>query len=357
MSKSLALLLLVSPVLLSAGLLLNDDVSTPASAPVAQGPPPLLPEDRVFDPQSIVNSKRVWLDVEVLLWQASEDGLDYAVKSSAQDHVDDGKVKSPDFEWDWGVQAGLGIKLPHDQWDLFFNYTYVQARAHSSVSAPDGGAVFPVFEAPFGLPDNFFADHARFRWKANLNIGDIELGRNCLISRWLSIRPFFGVRGLTIDQEGHIEYEGGTAAPGGDEDLVKLMNNFWGVGLRVGLNTLWGLGKGIGIYGNGAASLVSGSFDVEEKERFKSTRQNRLDVSADTDSVTAIAEIALGLQWDRFFSQNRYHFGVKLGWELNVFFDQNNLVRFLNSTNPGAISRNNGDLTFQGLTLGFRLDF
>ena len=125
----------------------------------------------------------------------------------------------------------------------------------------------------------------------------------------------------------------------------------------MGADTLWGLRAGWSIYGNGAASLVSGSFTVHEKEKLEESDVQRLSLKANTDSVIAIAELALGIQWDKLFSKDRYHFGVKFGWEFNVFFDQNRLIRFINSDNPGAISRSNGDLSFQGLTFGFRFDF
>lgn len=350
------LLLILCPTLLRAGLFINDQSPSTAPTPASENKAPVTTRRKLFDPQAIKNSKRIWLDGEALLWKSSEDCLNYAIKSDSQTNVH-GSIKSPDFAWDWGVRLGLGIKLPHDQWDLFFNYTYVHAHAHDSVSAPAGGAVFPTMQSPFGLPSNFYANHAHFHWDADLNIGDIELGRNCFAGQWLSIRPFMGLRGLTIDQDIHVEYTGGTAVPAGDKDKVRNSNDFWGLGLRMGLDTLWGLGAGWGIYGNGAASLISGSFDVHEKEELEEADQKRLDLKADQDSVVAIAELALGIQWDQLFSKDRYHFGVKFGWEFNVFFDQNRLVRFINSDNPGAISTSDGDLAFQGLTFGFRFDF
>lgn len=347
------LLLFACSNVLSAGLLMNE-------APQEEKPEYSQKTQKqllIFDPQAIKNSKRIWLDGEVLLWQSSEDDLNYALKSESQTGVQNGHIKSPDFDWDWGVRLGLGIKLPHDQWDLFFNYTYVHAHAHGSTSASSGGAVFPIMMAPFGQPPNFFVEKAHFHWDATLNIGDIELGRNCFVGKLLSIRPFMGVRGLTIDQDIDVDYRGGTAVPGNDEDQVRNTNDFWGVGLRIGADTLWALGAGWGIYGNGAASLVSGKFDVHEKEKLEESDVTRLNLTADTDSVIAIAELALGIQWDKLFSKDRYHFGIKFGWEFNVFFDQNRLMRFINSDLPGAISTSNGDLSFQGLTFGFRFDF
>lgn len=362
MKTSVFILLITCPNILSAGLLLDDSNPTEtqrdkqisdAEVYSSQGQ---NAQGGIFNPQNVKNSKNIWIDGEALLWQASEDGLNYAVKSTSQNSVNNGRVKSPDFEWNWGFRLGLGFKLPHDQWDLFFNYTYMQAHARASASAPTDGALFPLLQAPFGLPSNFFANSAKFHWRANLNIGDVELGRNCLVGRALSIRPFMSIRGLFIDQVVKINYRGGTAVPVDDVDQAYLMNDFWGIGLRMGADTLWALGAGWGIYGNGAASLISGSFDMHEKEKLKVADEPRLNLKVDTDSVVAIAELALGIQWDKLFSKDRYHFGVKFGWEFNVFFDQNRLVRFV-SSNPASISQNDDDLSFQGLTFGLRFDF
>jgi hypothetical protein len=69
------------------------------------------------------------------------------------------------------------------------------------------------------------------------------------------------------------------------------------------------------------------------------------------------AELALGVQWDHMFSKDRYHLGLKFGWELNLLFDHSLFMKILSRTNPGIFSQNNGDLSFQGFTLGMRFDF
>lgn len=311
---------------------------------------------RMFDPNAMQNDYGLWFEADLLFWQSNVGSLDYAVDSKSTTRVTHGHVKEPEFDWDWGFKLGVGYKMPHDKWDLFVNYTYVHAHAHGSTHK-DNGAVYPIWANSFGFTgDSFYATNAKAEWHANLNMADIELGRTCFAGRWLSLRPFIGVRGLVINQDYNLRYSGGTAFPG-DTDKVSMDNDFWGVGLRVGLDTLWGLGAGFGIYGNGSASLLSGHFDVHEKEKLKNAGTHRLNIGRDVDNVVVAADLALGLQWDYLFSKERYHFGVKMGWEFNVFFDQNQLFNFMSSTNPGAIDFKNDDLSFQGLTLGFRFDF
>ncbi len=255
---------------------------------------PLTISAGVFNPSAMPDS-HVWLDAEALYWQSHMGSLS------------DGK--NLDFDWDWGARAGLGYKIPHDKWDLYAAYTHLIGNAH-------GHGV----------------------WHMDLNMGDLELGRNCLPSKWLLFRPFMGVRGLVIDSD----YTG--------RKHFHADSDFWGVGLRLGVDSLWGLGKGLGIYGNGSASLLSGHFDVHEKKK-------HVKIESDVENVVAAADLAMGLQWDYLFSNDRFHFGFKFGWEFNIFFDQNQLFNFLGSDHPGFIQFKKDDLTFQGLTLGLRFDF
>lgn len=329
----------------------NQDNSSSINQNAAPHPWPL------FDPNAMPSSNQLWLDGEVLFWKANVGSLDYGIQSKSSTTIRDGEVKHPHFNWDWGFRLGLGYKLPHDKWDLFVNYTYLRGRASGHESDSDD-VIFPMWASGFNFsgPGTFFADQAKARWHMTLNMGDVELGRNCFVSKWLSIRPFVGIRGLVIDQDYHVDYFGGTVAPA-DEDQIQLDTDFWGVGIRMGFNSLWGLGKGIGIYSNGSASLLSGHFDVDEREKLEKADRHLLNVDRDVNNVVVTADLALGLQWDYMFSKDRYHFGIKFGWEFNMFFDQNQLFNFLSPTLPGSVNFQNDDLSFQGLTFGMRFDF
>lgn len=308
----------------------------------------------LFNPNSLQNSQNLWVEGDFLYWQSSMGSLDYGITSKSSTRIEDGKVKSPHFNWDFGFRLGLGYKLPHDKWDLFVNYTYVHANAQGHAGGSDR-VVLPSLATNFAALSPFYASSAHAHWKMHLNMGDVELGRTCVAGKWLSIRPFIGIRGLVIDQDYDVVYKGGMVAPS-DQDKVSMDSDFWGVGIRTGFDSLWGLGKGISIYGNGSISLLSGNFDVHEREKLEAIAIRKFDAQRDIDNVVVTADLALGLQWDYLFSKNRYHFGVKFGWEFDLFFDQNQLFNFM-STNPGAFNCNHDDLTFQGLTLGFRFDF
>jgi hypothetical protein len=315
-----------------------------------------VPGYRVFMASQLKDKKRLCVTGEVLFWKASEDQLSYATTSSDRSTIRHGHVQSPHFSWDWGFRVGFGYNMPHDHWDLYANYTHFHTHAHGS-SSTSTGAVYPNWQAPFGDSAGGYATQATANWRLHLDLADLELGKALLVGRWLSIRPFIGVRGAWIYQKYEIDYKGGTAVPAGDEDQINMQNNCWGVGVRTGIDTLWGLGKGISIFGDGAISLLSGHFNIHQKEQLEEAGTTIVNISSHPTNAITIAELSMGLQYDRFFKKNRYHFGVKLGYEFNYFFDQNQWIRFLNSDNPGVISSNNGNLSLQGVTLGFRFDF
>ena len=346
--------LLCAVLPLCAGLHASSPSTQEKTNPEKKG---ICSQKEVFTPNQVVDSHRVWVDAEVLFWQPNMGSLSYGVTSSSTSGIQNGHTKRPDFDWDAGVRVGLGYKIPHDNWDVLLQYTYFQGNA-AGHAGHSGTVVYPSWANAwnFAGPGLFYVNKARAHWRLNLNMGDIELGRVCKPSSWLSLRPFLGVRGAVIDQDYHVKYSGGSAFPG-DTDSVHLDSDFWGVGLRGGLDTLWGLGCGIGIYGNGSVSLLSGHFDVHETEHLNKARITRLNIKSHPSQVVAVADLALGLQWDYLFNNDRNHFGVKLGWEFNIFFNQNQLFNFRGTGTPGSLHFQKDDLTFQGVTLGFRLDF
>jgi len=306
----------------------------------------------VFDPHSLSHDHRMYFNAEALFWQSNMGSLSFGVESDSTTSVQNGHCKSPSFDWKWGYRLGIGYQIPHDRWDLFANYTYLYGHAHGHANAK---AVFPTWATNFAGTSPFYAASATADWNMHLNMADLELGRNCFPSKWLSLRPFVGLRGGTIDQKYLVAYNGGTIAPLGS-DQVQLNTDFWGVGLRMGVNTLWGLGKGLSIYGNGSTSLLSGHFTVHEREKLIWQELQKMNLESQVSNVVVEADVALGLQWDYLFSKERYHIGLKMGWEFDVYFNQNQLFHFT-STNPASFQTQSDDLSFQGLTVGLRFDF
>ena len=125
----------------------------------------------VFDPNAMSVSNQLWIDAEALLWKSSESSLDYAIESDSSSTIKNGRVKNPDFSWDWGVRLGVGYKMPHDKWDLFVNYTYVHAHAERHHTSPDH-VVFPTWGTAFGK----YSPHYLCRYSGSKVACQLEYG-------------------------------------------------------------------------------------------------------------------------------------------------------------------------------------
>lgn len=131
------------------------------------------------------------------------------------------------------------------------------------------------------------------------------------------------------------------------------------------------MGWGFSIYGNAAISLLYGRFSVNQKETADYTLTiDETDVIVGTSQILkfqdsyslgqAVTDLALGLMWEHNF-KDVWRLALNCGWEQHLFFTRNGYWRV---TRPGGgdgfandFSHERGDLSFQGVTLGGRIDF
>ncbi|MBS0627341.1 MAG: hypothetical protein JSS09_03930 [Verrucomicrobia bacterium] len=311
------------------------------------------------------NGADIFFTADWLIWQAHENGLGYAVK--AQEHQPEetalyrSSVKNMEFDWDFGFRVGLGWNTPHDGWDLGVNWTWFQNTASQTTTVNSSHILLPVnaYEPADSTVDGFRS--AKANWRLHLNLLDLNLGREFFVSKWMTLRPFIGVRSGWIFQNKQTTFTKATPSADQTGATLKGKNNFWGLGPKVGLDTQWGLGHGVSLFGNAGASLLYGFFHID-------TYQNQLFSDSSNDAVSnkdgmrvgrAITELALGVRWDTMFADDRCHFGIQAGWEHLMFFGQNQYKQFsgTSASNAGAYVANQGDLTIQGYTLSIRLDF
>lgn len=361
--------------------------------------------------------ERFFFAFEPLFWKATEEGLTYAITGSFdllsqgntfyKLNLENGRSHQPKFGWHWGFKMGIGYEIPHDGWDLFADWTrYIHSASdrvsrdgdtninHFTATGGTGQFVSPFWVAQlFASPGLLNVGEAR--WNLHLDLIDLELGREFLISRFLSLRPFIGLRNGWIDQKYNLFFLGFdfevSPTTLGRQINVDMENKFWGIGCRGGLNTQWFLGKGFSVYGNGAFSFLDGRFKVRYKlHDLKPTTTTTVvgsglsiilnEVSLPFDDTfensthehtdLAMADLELGIRWERSFN-GWYYFAIWGGYEQNIFFEQNQFMNFQNDftlvgdilTNPqGSSSGPNyftdrGNLVTQGFTGGFQIGF
>ena len=262
-----------------------------------------------------------------------------------------------------------------------FLWTWFKGNANSHIEseADDNTAIVPLwsgFASEFGGP--LYATDMETHWKVELNLVDVELGRQYWVSKYLTMRPFVGVRFASIKQDYRLKIKGGTWTPVTTgllplNDEVRLDNDFRGAGLRSGLDTIWHLGCGWGIYGDFAFNIVYGKFSFDHDETNRQAAGSHLkakvvDASYSFRASRAMFDLGLGIQWAGMFCDCQYGFLISLGWEHHLFMDQNQMWRVVrigdsatavqpNNTGENVFHQRRGDLDTQGVTLRVKFDF
>ncbi|MEN9344211.1 MAG: hypothetical protein RLZZ453_998 [Chlamydiota bacterium] len=301
----------------------------------------------------------------LLYWNANENGLSVAIKApianDSSNYLENSILKNLSGKWNWGFRVGLGYNTMHDGWDLRMPWTRFTDTGHRNLNTATA-QFFPTQAMPSFISDLESATESATSvgayWGLNINVLDLDLGREFFVSKWLTLRPHGGLRTNWIHQNMHIFYGnlGAVTFPQTPNVNVTMSDHWWGLGIEGGLDTQWGFGGGWSVFGNIAAAVLYGLHEIENEN-------NLVDGSvfatfSDSYHIThPMLDFTLGLRWDHLFCQDRFHIGFDLGWEHHLFLSQNQFPVFLDDVSPGAFVANQGDLTLQGWTFSVRFDF
>jgi len=304
---------------------------------------------------------------DFLYMQAKQDGLEFAIENKngvegGSDPLIRGPVhsftgESGDFSWNPGMRLGLGFYLAHDAWNLDFDWTWVHVTNYERAVATDPNGVFvPLQTTGAGnTGTTVFGKSVSSKWNAKYNTVDARLGKPYYVSRYLTFHPHFGLRGACIDQNYSVSYAGST----NHRTIFDSTNNFWGVGSRVGLDTEWIMGQGWSFFGNVAASMLFGRFDVDQNMRYGSTTvlDQGFDIDFDSYQNVPNMEIVLGFSWGTYFNCHKNHVSFKAAYEFHEWWDQLNIRKFYSGSTGYAndvVSR--GNFTLNGVSFRVQID-
>ncbi len=302
---------------------------------------------------------------DFLYWKANESDLAYVLRAKVEDATlnlpGNGNLVTPNFGWDPGFRVGLGWRTNHDDWDLYLTWTRFHTAAHSHRHTGNGQNLFPTLAgAPFAAS---ICDSATTHLLIHLNAIDIEVGRQFYVGKHLSLRPHIGFENIWISQHYNTKYKGLPLQESAFEE-IRFRNNFWGFGIRSGMDTQWNMRWGFSLFGDVAFALLYGEFDLKRTSKHNFTfRGSPLIGNTHVDEKPLLArvamELALGLKWETLFIHDRFHFSMQAGWEEHFYFGQNQMYNFFGTADEshGKETSANGDLSLQGLTISARLDF
>lgn len=309
----------------------------------------------------ICNGCGFTVTASALYWKPQEESIDFVIQNTGTTGINDGGiVKRAEFDWDWGFRAGLGYQMPCQMMDLHASWTYFKSTGTTSQNVDFPTTLFSVWSLPTGaaIPPTAFEQSAKAKSHLTLNMLDVGIGATFSPCCFLDIFLFADLSTMWLDQKFQFNLSGGPGLNGHVtvDDQIKMTNDFWGIGPKIGLDTLWILGCGFGIVANMNLSLLYGEFRVT---------QNETTIFSDLTPPTVYLDIdhnrfhlgrlnfdfLLGLRWDAVCFSDCWHFLLEAGWESIIFLGQNQLMRFPSQVNHGINISGKGDLTLQGVSV------
>lgn len=305
----------------------------------------------------------------LLAWQAFEGKTYFAIVAENTPFTfNDTKAHSARVNFDWGVgyRAGIGYNFFYDpsacsDWDLQFTYTYFHAskteRAHffNEFPVPDG---IVALEFPPFTSGQITYDNASCSRRIKFSTFDFDLARSFFMSRTISLRPFVGLKGALIFQRLHAVYNNSLQSPN-DSKISK--NDFRGIGIKGGADASLYFNSSWSLFDSFSGALLFGKFHVQSA--LLSTDQltaglqvvvNNLKTSL--NRVVPEIQNIIGLSWETNIRDDHSHLSLRLGYEFQYWWNQNQFLHFIDGV-VYLSTRNNDDLAVHGVSLDLSFDF
>jgi hypothetical protein len=258
----------------------------------------------------------------------------------------------PDFEWKPGLRVGIGYNLPHDNWDIYLDWTYVKSKAKKTVTAPNYSIEFSAFERVV------YIGYIHGKWDVDYNTWDLEFGRSFYPGSYFSIRPFLGLRGTYFRQIFYtLADDPDPLTPPIDQIFpfsARVPDEYWGVGVRGGIDGELHICNYFGIFGKFSCSLLYGEVDapiIIVDDIGIPAEETKRHITNKYYEIKPCSQIILGLSTGGCFDKKSKFFGIRAGFEMNYWWDQEN------SLNVGLPRDYGTPLEFAGLTLEARFEF
>ncbi|MFA6118424.1 MAG: Lpg1974 family pore-forming outer membrane protein [Parachlamydiales bacterium] len=273
-----------------------------------------------------------------------------------------------DFEWKPAFKLGFGSYFDRDRWEAFIEYSRVNTSMHNSVSLGNSGGYLQDFWSFGNVGFNFTTQKVNTDWDLNFNIFHLDLGRSYYNGKKLVFNAHYGLKTGWINQKLQSESKGISLENQPIALKADFKSNSWLIGPRIGIYSHWMFCKGFRFFGNGSASLFYQKFSkIKLREGdvglIPGTGEWEAACNYSTQLINSSLEGILGFGYERYINRNKCHFDLAVGYEAQLFFDQN-MMRYLQQSNNHGIfssslkiSSKAGNLIFHGLNITARLDF
>lgn len=318
-----------------------------------------------FGPK-VMNGPAFFLTADFIYWKTVQEGSVYSINSKSAGSATDRfantpqkQVRSVGFDWSPGFKVGAGLAFSHGDWDLFAQYTWL--RPDNTDRTTTEIWTFPTPNTSVLVPMQ-----VEGKWKLDFNVIDLELGRHFYLNRFLTLRPFIGLKGtwqdyrLTTKSSAETGFSldpppsGGVPIQATGPETTTRSSDICGIGIRGGLNLAWYFTKNWSVFGHLTWNILLTKYsDLKLSTVVFNAPTNTLTKTENIKKVNNnytnkyVGEGALGIQWEMWFSNNKYHLAIQTGWEqqvwINYILDARGSERY--------------DLSFHGLSFKARFDF
>lgn len=277
-----------------------------------------------------------WASVDGLIWTPRMRGLDFAISEDGSAFtVGTGDVHEVDLQSDTGLRAMLGYAW-QSGWDVGVAYTHFETDGSTTINRPPGtGQLFPTFSHPGGPAE---ADVAIGTAHLDYNVIDLLAGRNAWNSSCFTLDLFGGFRWMDIGQGVGVRLDGRDFTNG----EILSTKEIEGFGLRFGGQGRVLLARGFSVFGNASAAAIRANFDNRRVETDFGGARLLVDLEDAYTQATLNFETSTGFAW------NYQSWSVGAGYELNVWTNITESLRFVDDIEQGGLSSVTGDLLLEG---------
>lgn len=256
------------------------------------------------------------------------------------------------FGWSPGVRTGLKYEL-NDLVETQIYWTYFTTRSQESFTASPNQTVLPEFFNGFTTLTPFTS--GKVNWQLTMNMIDLEVGHRFSPLNSLTVRPFIGVKGGSINQgvnsTWNFQGELLEILPIAYSAAEKLKNNFSGVGPSFGIDSKWKLYKNFSIRGDFSSAWLWGKWNIQDIYSGPSLSGLQLATTISTNTSNSLGSLMLryftGIDWTY---EAKASVTLKVGYEMQYWMNQLRLPLFQQVPV-------HGDLTLQGGTCGILIKF
>lgn len=288
------------------------------------------------------------------------------------------KIGKLDFDYKPAFKAGLGVHFDCDNWELYGEYTWYHHTTDQlgttttlNTTTQVANNYYPRFALNFAddILDYDSSNTQEARWKMKLNMGDLSLARQYFVGQFLTFKTQYGLRAAWISQNYFSKWTGRSETSSAGDTLIyttRHKTNSWGIGPKAELNTSWHFCGGFRIFTDASAALLYTEYTIRAKEdQLTSVPGTNTDQATTSTTIERCktsclrphALLGLGLGYGDYFCSSKWHFDLAVGYDFNIFWNQNMFAIMTDIGNRSQPKFPNGDLYLHGLTVQLTLDF